>query len=177
LQALYTTHGQSKAELMTERLLQINPSIKINTHKEFKEPSKVIELLKNNYTYVVDAIDSVTPKVYLIQTAYKMGHKIVSSMGAGGKMDPTQVIVGDLFETDICPLAYYVRKRVKKMGVRKGVKAVFSTELPLKDSLMLTDGSNFKKSAYGTISYLPAVFGLTCASVVIRDIVAWKEVK
>jgi tRNA A37 threonylcarbamoyladenosine dehydratase len=98
-------------------------------------------------------------------------------MGAGGKMDPTKIKVDDISKTRICPLAQYVRKRLRYLGIYKSVKCVYSDELPAKFSIMHTDGSKFKKSAYGTISYLPAVFGLTCASVVIRDIVDWKPVR
>ena len=98
-------------------------------------------------------------------------------MGAGGKMDPTQIQVVDISKTHTCPMAQYVRKRLKYMTIYKGIQTVFSTELPAKHSIMRTDGSKFKKSAYGTISYLPAAFGLTCASVVIRDISGWKPVK
>lgn len=177
LQALATTHGMSKAKLMEERLLQINPSVKLHVISEFQDPEKMILLLQQKFDYVVDAIDSITPKVHLIKTAKEMGHRIVSSMGAGGKMDPTKLQVVDISKTNICPMAYYLRKRLRYVGIYKGFKAVFSTELPNKDSIMRTDGSNFKKSAYGTSSYIPAAFGLTCASVVIRDIVEWKEIK
>lgn len=177
LQALATTHGMSKAALMEERLLQINPAVKLTVIAEFQDPEMVIELLKQPFDYVVDAIDSISPKLHLIKTAKEMGHKIISSMGAGGKMDPTQLKVVDISKTHNCPMAYYLRKRLKALGIYKGVKAVFSTELPLRDSIMRTDGSNFKKSAFGTISYIPAVFGMTCASVVIRDLIDWKEVK
>lgn len=177
LQALATTHGMSKAALMAERLLQINPAVKLTVIAEFQDPEMVIELLKQPFDYVVDAIDSISPKLHLIKTAKEMGHKIISSMGAGGKMDPTQLKVVDIAKTFNCPMAYYLRKRLKALGIYKGVKAVFSTELPLRDSIMRTDGSNFKKSAFGTISYIPAVFGMTCASVVIRDLIDWKEVK
>ncbi len=173
LQALSSTHGLSKAELMAIRLTDINPQVKLNVHREFKNPDLVIELLKNKYDYVVDAIDSISPKVYLIRTAFNMGHRIVSSMGAGGKMDPTRLQVVDLSETYQCPLAQHIRKRLKSLGIYQGIKAVFSPEVPVKESLMYTDGSNYKKSAYGTISYLPAVFGMTCASVVIRDLIDW----
>ena len=175
LQALFTTHGQSKAKLMEDRLRQINPEIKLQVHSEFKNPDLVMELLKHPYDYVVDAIDSISPKLYMIKTAHQLGHKIVSSMGAGGKMDPTRLKVADISETYQCPLAQQIRKRLKSLGVKKGIKAVFSPEVPVKESLMYTDGSNFKKSAYGTISYLPAVFGMTCASVAIRDLIDWKE--
>ena len=177
LQALSTTHGMGKAVLMQERMLQINPYVKLNVISEFQEPEKMIALLQNKYDYVIDAIDSITPKVNLIKTAKEMGHNIVSSMGAGGKMDPTQLKVVDISKTCHCPMAYYLRKRLKEVGIKKGIKAVFSTELPDKKSIMKTDGSNFKKSAYGTISYIPSVFGMTCASVVIRDLIDWKEIK
>ena len=177
LQALSTTHGMSKAGLIEERMLQINPYVKLNVISEFQSPEKMVLLLQQKFDYVVDAIDSITPKINLIKTAKEMGHKIVSSMGAGGKMDPTQLKVVDFSKTYNCPMAYYLRKRLKAVGIKKGVKAVFSSELPDRKSIMKTDGSNFKKSAYGTISYIPAVFGMTCASVVIRDIVEWKEIK
>jgi tRNA A37 threonylcarbamoyladenosine dehydratase len=98
-------------------------------------------------------------------------------MGAGGKMDPTRIRVVDISQTKICPMAQYVRKRLRYMNIYKGIKSVFSDEPPAKYSIMKTDGSKYKKSAYGTISYLPAAFGLTCASVVIRDVCGWKEVK
>lgn len=178
LQALATTHGQSKARLMEDRLTQINPTVKLHVIAEFQDPEKMIQLLQQErFDYVIDAIDSITPKINLIKTCKSQGLNIVSSMGAGGKMDPTQIRVVDISETHHCPMAYYLRKRLKNEGIKKGLKAVFSTELPLRDSIMKTDGSNYKKSAYGTISYIPAVFGMTCASVVIRDLTDWKEVK
>ena len=96
-------------------------------------------------------------------------------MGAGAKLDPTQLKVVDISKTYNCPFAQQVRKTLKGYGIRKGVKVVFSPEQPIKESLMLTDGRNYKKSAYGTISYLPAVFGAVTASVVIRDLI--KEIK
>ena len=177
LQALATTHGLSKAQLMEERLTQINPQIKLHVISNFQDPEMVKVLLAQPFSYVVDAIDSISPKIYMIKTAMEMGHRLVSSMGAGGKMDPTQLMVADFSKTFNCPMAYYLRKRLKKHEIRKGFKAVFSSELPSHDSIMRTDGTNFKKSAYGTISYIPAVFGMTCASVVIRDLLDWKEIK
>jgi tRNA A37 threonylcarbamoyladenosine dehydratase len=177
LQALSTTHGMSKAKLMEERMLQINPNVELHVISEFQDPEKMIALLQQKFDYVIDAIDSITPKIHLIKTSLEMGHKLVSSMGAGGKMDPTQLKVVDISKTCHCPMAYYLRKRLKEVGIKKGFKAVFSTELPDKRSIMKTDGTNFKKSAYGTISYIPAVFGMTCASVVIRDLTNWKEIK
>lgn len=177
LQALSSTHGLSKALLMEQRIKDINPDINLTTVKEFQTPEMMKVTLEKKYSYIIDAIDSISPKLHLIQTAYYNGRKIISSMGAGGKMDPTRVKVADISKTDICPLAQYVRKRLKYMGIYKGVNCVFSDELPAKYSIMRTDGTKFKKSAYGTISYLPAVFGFTCASVVIRHISDWKEVR
>jgi tRNA threonylcarbamoyladenosine dehydratase len=171
LPALSTTHGQSKVEIMAERLLAINPELKLHALKEFVMPDRVDELLQGKIDYVVDAIDSITPKLTFIKAAYSKGLRIVSSMGAGAKLDPTQLQVVDISKTYNCPFAQQVRKNLKKAGIRKGIKVAFSAEEPIKESLMLTDGSNFKKSAYGTISYLPATFGSVVASVVIRDII------
>lgn len=170
LPALFTTHGVSKAQWMEERLLSINPDLKLHVINEFLTPERCTELMQNHYDYVMDCIDSVTPKLTLIEQAFKSGKSVVSSMGAGGKTDPTKIRVADLYDTYTCKLAFYIRKRVKKLGVNKGVRAVFSTEDMDKDSLIMTDGSNFKQSAYGTISYLPAAFGGVAASVVIRDL-------
>jgi tRNA A37 threonylcarbamoyladenosine dehydratase len=177
LQALTSTHGQNKAHLMGERIKLINPEIELDVIDQFKNPDEMRSFMQQKFTYVIDAIDSITPKLYLLETAFKSNQRIVSSMGAGGKMDPTKLKVVDIAETNICPMAQYVRKRLRYLGIEKGIKSVYSTELPAKFSIMKTDGSRFKKSAYGTISYLPAVFGLTCASVVIRDIVEWQDIK
>lgn len=170
LPALFTTHGVSKAEWMKERLLAINPDLKLHVLNEFLSPKRCQELMQNNYDYVMDCIDSITPKLTLVEQAYKTGKRLVSSMGAGGKTDPTQIRVADLYDTHTCKLAFYIRKRIKRLGVQKGVRAVFSIEEMDKDTLIMTDGSNYKTSAYGTISYLPAAFGGVAASVVIRDL-------
>ena len=177
LQALATTHGQNKAQLMAERLKLINPEIELNVIDQFKNPDDMKTFMTQKFSYVIDAIDSISPKLYLLQTAYYNNQRIISSMGAGGKMDPTQIRVVDISQTSVCPMAQYVRKRLRYMNIYKGIKSVFSTEIPARFSIMRTDGSKYKKSAYGTISYLPAAFGLTCASVVIRDLVGWKEIK
>jgi tRNA A37 threonylcarbamoyladenosine dehydratase len=177
LQALSSTHGQSKAMLMQTRLLDINPELQVNKIDTFQDPDQVQELLKHQYDYVIDAIDSISPKLYLLKTALENKHRIVSSMGAGGKMDPTKIEVADISKTSMCPLAGQIRKRLKSMGIRHGIDAVFSKEIPERKSIMHTDGTNYKKSAYGTISYLPAVFGMTCASVVIRNLIDWQELQ
>lgn len=171
LPALATTHGQHKADIMAERLLAINPELKLHVVREFITPERVETILEGSFDYVVDAIDSVTPKLTFIKAAYARGLRIVSSMGAGAKLDPTQLQVTDISKTYNCPFAQQVRKSLKKAGIYKGIKVAFSAEEPIKESLMLTDGTNYKKSAYGTISYLPATFGATVASVVIRDLI------
>jgi tRNA A37 threonylcarbamoyladenosine dehydratase len=171
LPALATTHGMSKAELMGDRLMQINPELKLHVIKEFVRPERVDALLEGHFDYVVDAIDSITPKLTFIRAAYAKGLRIVSSMGAGAKLDPTKLQVVDISKTYNCPFAQQIRKQLKDSGIRKGIKVAFSPEEPIKESLMLTDGSNFKKSAYGTISYLPATFGAVLSSVVIRDLI------
>jgi tRNA threonylcarbamoyladenosine dehydratase len=172
LPALATTHGVPKATWMAERLKAINPEIELTVVQDFLSPQKAEEILSSaKFDYVMDCIDSVTPKLTLLQTAYKMGLNIVSSMGAGGKLDPTKLEVADLYDTCECFLAKVVRKRLRKVGIYTGIKVVYSTEKVIVESLIHTDGSNFKKSAYGTISYLPAAFGGACASVVIRDLI------
>lgn len=170
LPALATTEGQAKAAIMAERLCAINPGLKLNVVQEFLMPEMIAGLMQHRYNYVLEAIDSITPKTTVIAEAVKQQLPIVSSMGAGGKMDPTCLKVDDISQTRICPFAQVVRKRLRGMGVNTGVKAVYSVEMVQKDSLMMTDGTRFKKSAYGTISYLPATFGAVCASVVIRDL-------
>jgi tRNA threonylcarbamoyladenosine dehydratase len=171
LPALATTHGLYKADVMHERLMSINPELNLTSLKTFLRPEKIDEILDHPYDYVVDAIDSLTPKVTLLEKAYRKKFNLVSSMGAGGKLDPTQIRVVDISETYECNLAFYVRKRLRYKGITKGIKVAFSGEEVIRESLMLTDGSNFKKSAFGTISYLPAAFGGVCASVVIRGII------
>lgn len=175
LPALATNHGESKALIMAERLKAINPELELNVVREFVNPEMVLQQFAFKPDYLIDAIDSITPKITFIRMAYESGLPLVSSMGAGAKLDPTQLRVVDISKTYNCPFAQQIRKNLKGHGIRNGVKVVFSPEQPIKESLMLTDGRNYKKSAYGTISYLPAVFGAVTASVVIRDLI--KEIK
>lgn len=171
LPALATNHGQSKADIMADRLLAINPELQLNVIKEFVNPEMVAKVLDTQPDYVIDAIDSITPKLTFLRIAYERKIRVVSSMGAGAKLDPTQLRVVDISKTYNCPFAQQVRKMLKTHKIYKGIKTVFSPEAPIKESLMLTDGKNYKKSAYGTISYLPATFGAVAASVVIRDLI------
>ncbi|MFM7671833.1 MAG: ThiF family adenylyltransferase [Bacteroidota bacterium] len=171
LPALATNHGVSKAAIMAERLLAINPELELNVIDTFIHPEKVLDSLTEKPSYLIDAIDSITPKITFIKTAVESKIPLVSSMGAGAKLDPTRLQVVDISETYNCPFAQQVRKQLKRrFQIRKGVQVVFSPEVPIWESLMLTDGTNYKKSAYGTISYLPAVFGAVCASVAIRKL-------
>lgn len=172
LPALKTTIGQNKVDIMQERLLAINPELKLTAINSFLSPEKAAEILSETpFDYVMDCIDSITPKLTLLITAYNKGLKIISSMGAGGKLDPTKLVYSDIFDTKQCYLAKTVRKRLRTKGIITGINVVYSTEEMNLESLMLTDGSNYKRSAYGTISYLPATFGSVCASVVIRELI------
>lgn len=170
--ALINTIGVSKVEVMSERLRHINPEIKLHPIQEFIRDERTVELLQAApYDYVVDAIDSLSPKVFLIYHALQQNLRLVSAMGAGGKWDPTQVQVADIKKTYQCRLAHAIRKRLHKMGVDSGFKAVFSPEPTVRESVVIdADPTVNKLSTTGTISYLPAVFGCVAASVVIRDL-------
>ncbi|KUY15679.1 tRNA threonylcarbamoyladenosine dehydratase [Elizabethkingia miricola] len=172
LPALHSTVGDDKVELMARRILDINPELNLTRINEFLNPERMEEVIQaGNFDYILDCIDSVSPKLALIKAAKKNKIKIVSCMGAGGKLDPSKVMVRDISKTRNCFLAKQVRKRLKKEGINKGFRCVFSTEIQREDSLKMTDGSNYKKSFYGTISYMPAIFGLYAASEVIRYLI------
>ena len=170
LPALTGTEGVLKTRVMDDRIRQINPEIILETVNEYLDESSVPVLL-DKYTphYVVDAIDTLSPKIALI--CYWLGRKtpLVSAMGAGARFDSTAVRVDDISRSYNCPLAFMLRKRLRKLGVVKGFKVVFSTELPREGAIVPFEGKN-KKSMTGTISYLPAVFGCLCAQTVICDI-------
>lgn len=173
LVALDSTIGTLKAEVMALRMKEINPNLDITVITTFLNPEDMEALVKQGFDYILECIDSVTPKITLISLAKKNKIPIICSGGAGGKMDPTKVRVTDITKVYNCRLTMFVRRRLKKeLKYVKGIKVVFSEEKIDKESLILTDGSNYKKSAYGTMSYLPAVFGLTVASVAIRDLIA-----
>lgn len=168
LTALQSTIGTSKADVLAARIRDINPNIKLAVLNEFLLPERIPEILEiDRPHYVMDCIDSMTPKLALIQYCVRNKIRIVSSMGAGGKMDATRVQVVDISKVHNCVMGAHVRKRLKKENIRTGFKAVFSSEMQLKDSLKMTNGVNFKKSFYGTISYMPALFGLHAAAEVI----------
>ena len=171
LLALHSTIGKSKAEVMAERLKDINPEIELTIVDRFIKDEETYTLLDAaQYDYVVDCIDTLSPKLALIVAALERKMKVVSSMGAGAKTDPTQLEIKDISKTHHCPLAHMLRKRLHKVGVYKGFKAVFSPE-PIREGAMIIEEEQNKKSQVGTISYIPALFGIGCASVVIRDLI------
>ncbi|MBL7812581.1 MAG: tRNA threonylcarbamoyladenosine dehydratase [Bacteroidetes bacterium] len=171
LPALSSTIGMKKAELMAARMHDINPNLNLQVLSSFQRPEHTMELVSSNkFDYVMDCIDSISPKVYLIRGCVEHGQRLISSMGAGGKTDPGTMRVDDISTSYNCPFARNVRKRLHKHGIYSGFKCVFNHGELYTESLRLTDGSNFKKSFYGTISFMPALFGLRMAAEVINDL-------
>ncbi len=170
LAALVSTEGIAKTEVIAKRLLDINPGLKLTILNEYIKDERIAEILQHGYDYVVDAIDTLSPKVMLMYHCVQLGIPVVSSMGSGGKLDPTQITVADIDKSHTCRLAYYIRKQLHTMGVWKGIKVVFSPELVERNTVILQEGESNKKSNVGTISYMPAIFGCYCASVVVRDL-------
>lgn len=171
LPALHSTVGMPKIKVVGDRLMDINPELNLIRIEEFISPERAHEIVTKDFDYVLDCIDSVTPKLNLIIAAKRKGVKVISNMGAGGKMLASKVVVKDIGKTDVCPLAKVIRKRLRKEGIKSGVKAVFSLEKPDESSLKMTDGSNYKKSFFGTNSWMPALFGLHAAETVIKHLV------
>lgn len=171
LVALNTTLGQLKAEVMADRIRSINPECRLNLHTEFMGADSVPALLTEPYDFVIDAIDSLNCKTALVATAVQRGLPVASSMGAGGKLDPTRIRSGDLFDTDVCPLARQMRRRLRRRGVGRGVQAVYSTEPPRPPLAPQPVGRGRDRAVNGTVSYMPPLFGLTLAGLVIQRIV------
>ena len=172
LLAFKSTEGMDKSSVMAKRLLDINPKLKLQSLNIFLKDQSIIDLLKQPFDYVVDAIDTLSPKVYFIYYTLKNNHKLVSSMGAGGKLDPSLVQVSDISESFQCKLAFDLRKRLRRLGVTSGFKVVFSSEAVPPETIIKTEEERNKKSNVGTISYMPSVFGCYCASVVIRNLLS-----
>jgi tRNA A37 threonylcarbamoyladenosine dehydratase len=170
LPAMKSTEGLSKAEVMGQRIMDINPEIGLTIINEYLKDRRMEDILDAGYDYVVDAIDTLAPKIFLIYHSLQRHYKVVSSMGAGGKFDPTMIRISDISETTDCPLARILRKRLHRLGIREGFTAVYSTEVIDKGKVLTVSGERNKASIVGTISYMPAAFGIACASVVIRDL-------
>ncbi len=177
LVALRSTVGRPKGEVLAERLRDIAPGIELTVVGRYIKDEETYALLDAvRYDYVVDAIDTLSPKLALIAAALERGYPLVSSMGAGAKMDPTKLEIEDISRTHHCPLAHMLRKRLHKIGIRKGFQAVFSPE-PIREGAMILCEEPNKKSNVGTISYIPALFGIGCASVVVRGLIGELETK
>lgn len=173
LPALHSTVGKSKVQVMADRLLDINPDLKLHCIEEFIRDERTAEILNAApFDCVLDAIDSLSPKVYLIFQALQRQIPVVSVMGAGGKMDPTKIQIADISKSYNCHLAKTVRKRLYRMGVRHGFDVVFSSEhVPEEAVIIEKDESINKLSTVGTISYMPATFGCFAAAAVLRKLV------
>ncbi len=197
LLALDSTLGRLKTEVMAERLLDINPELHIVKVPEYLTEDNIPEVFENALRemalcgssdpdgaltdepaastglapdFVIDAIDTLAPKIALISHCVHSGIPLVSSMGAGAKLDATKVRLTDLSKSYNCPLAFILRKKLRKIGITKGFPVVFSEELPERDAIVPTEGERNKKSQVGTISYLPAVFGCVCAQAAVRHL-------
>ena len=169
LPALHSTIGQSKVEVLAARFKDINPEVELRTLPVYLKDENIPALLDNNlFNFIVDARDTISPKCFLISEAMKRHIKIISSMGAGAKSDITQVRFANLWDTYHCGLSKAVRKRLQKMGIRRDLPVVFSTEQADPKAVLLTEDERNKKSTCGTVSYMPAVFGCYLAEYVIR---------
>ncbi|MEI6124342.1 MAG: tRNA threonylcarbamoyladenosine dehydratase [Bacteroidota bacterium] len=168
--ALKSTEGQKKTEVLAARLRDINPDMELNLIAQYLEGKPMVALLHNKFDYIVDAIDTLSPKAYMLLNGVLLNHRIVSAMGAGAKLDVSKIQIADISETHTCTFAFDIRKRLRKLGVSNGFKAVFSIEQPVKSSVIFNANTKNKKSIVGTISYMPVVFGCYCAAVVINDL-------
>ena len=169
--ALHSNATMFKAQVMAERIRDINPAIELQVLTDFLETDKTITVVENgHFDYVVDCIDTLTPKVWLMKTCIDRNVPIVSSLGAGGRVDPSQIQVADIADSYNCKLARYVRKRLHALGITTGGKGEFSPEDIDPGKVVVTEKAYPKKSIIGTVSYMPAIVGCITASVVIRDL-------
>jgi len=173
IQALQSTVKQPKAQVLAKRLKDINPELDLTVMEVYIKEKITTDLVeKEKWDYIVDCIDTLSSKVFFIKACMDRKLPIVSSLGAGGKVDPSQIEVTDISKTHECNLAKYVRKRLHSLGIYKGLKVVFSPEKVDQTRIIETEKAFPKKSLIGTLSYMPAIFGCTVASVVIRDLLA-----
>ncbi|MGE5396301.1 MAG: ThiF family adenylyltransferase [Chitinophagales bacterium] len=178
IHATHKTIGLPKVEVMKERILDINPQAEVETHQTFYTPDGGDDLIRTDYDYIVDAIDNVAGKIDLAVRATEKGIPIISSMGAGNKLDPSQFRIADIYETSVCPLARVMRRELRKRGITS-LKVVYSTEPPVKpldseehiEDEVEPDSCAARKQTPGSISFVPSVAGLLIAGEVIRDII------
>ncbi|MBO7082255.1 MAG: tRNA threonylcarbamoyladenosine dehydratase [Bacteroidales bacterium] len=169
LLALGSTQGRPKADVMAERIRDINPEVELEVINRYMKDDAIIELVSKPYDFIVDAIDTVAPKVFLLYYAKQNNQRVVSCMGAGGKFHPEKIEIADIAQSNHCRLAFYIRKRLHRLGVFDGITAVYSPE-PVDDTAIVNVNEQNKVSNVGTISYMPAAFGIFCASVVINGL-------
>ena len=176
LVALNSTVGQSKAEIMAARARDINANVSLTVLREFMNREQFeAHFAAHHYDYVLDCIDSLNCKVALVEVAYKLGLNVASSMGAGGKTDPSQIKTGDLYDTNVCHLASKMRQRLKRLAVGTGIRTVYSTESPLPPLPPEPTSSGRPRAVNGTVSYMPPLFGFTLAGLVVRDLAGITE--
>lgn len=168
LVALHSTVGEVKVEVLARRLKDINPTLQLTLLHSYLAVEDVEALLEGEYDFVVDAIDTVAPKVELLSACMRQKIAVVSSMGAGARLDPTCIRYADISETEHCGLARAVRTRLRKMGIKGKLPVVFSTEIPRSDAVVEVSGERNKRTTVGTVSYMPAMFGCYLAAYVIR---------
>ena len=161
--ALHSTVGRPKVEVMRERILDINPECRVTTHPVFYTPDTADQFDFTQYDYIVDAIDTVTGKLCLVQRAAEANVPIISCMGAGNKLDPTRFEVADIAKTSVCPLARVMRRELKKRGVKK-LLCVWSDESPIPANIVGDDG----RPAPASISFTPSAMGLVMAGEMVR---------
>ena len=169
LLALGSTQGRPKADVMAERIRDINPEVELEVINRYMKDDAIIDLVSKHYDFIVDAIDTVAPKVFLLYYAKQNNQRVVSCMGAGGKFHPEKIEIADIAQSNHCRLAFYIRKRLHRLGVFNGITAVYSPE-PVDESAIVNVNEQNKVSNVGTISYMPAAFGIFCASVVINGL-------
>lgn len=166
------TVGRKKVEVMKEHLLEINPEVKVHMYDCFFLPETKEQFAFGDYDYVIDAVDTVTAKIALVEACQEAGVPIVSSMGAGNKLDPTAFEVADIYKTSVCPLAKVMRRELKKRNI-KHLKVVYSKEMPLEakeDDAFVSDEVRARRAVPGSIAFVPSVAGLILAGEVIKDI-------
>lgn len=168
--ALQSTIGQPKVTVLSKRLLDISPYLEIEARQCYLEADDTDKLLMQGYDFVVDAIDTIAPKTALLSACVRHGIAVISSMGAGARLDPSQIQYADISKTYRCGLARAVRTRLRKMGIEKGIPVVFSTEQPQENAVVETISERNKRSIVGTVSYMPVIFGCYLAAFVIRQL-------
>ncbi len=172
LLALDSTIGRYKADVMAERIREINPDVEVVAINQYLKDQPIIDLMAQPFDFVVDAIDTLAPKVFLLYYAVQNKQRIISCMGAGGKFNPEMIQIADISKSYNCRLAFYIRKRLHRLGIREGITVVFSPEKVAESAVSIEEQTENKIATVGTISYMPAIFGCFCASHVIRTLLS-----